>query len=158
MKMYREKTIILKNQWRHFLKRLICTAKLLPHADVYEKREELKKQVSAKMAFKSDLYEARETRKLKEKANSPPLSRLSTRGLFLLPINFVIKLMRLLSRANLTSWVFTDAWYPAHFRKKPLSAPEDLMVSVKLMPARVWGAAKVHKLTIRIQSEQFTDQ
>ena len=47
----------LKNQWRHFLKRLICTVKSVALADVYEKSEELKKQVSLQFAISPHVYE-----------------------------------------------------------------------------------------------------
>ena len=45
------------------------------------------------------------------------------------------------SVAKRTFWVFTDAWYPLHLRKNPASAPEALMVSVMLIPARVAEAS-----------------
>ena len=41
------------------------------------------------------------------------------------------------SRVNRTLWVLTLAWYPAHWPKKPFSAPLALMVSIIRMPLMV---------------------
>ena len=44
-------------------------------------------------------------------------------------------------RWNFTWLAFTLAWYPAHFSKKPFSAPLALMVSIISMPATVVPAS-----------------